>query len=203
MLAWDTRGAMTDSPSASGAAAQPAAARPRRTRWTFLVWAVVYALDQLTKVLAVANLEPGVVRPFLGELLQFHLIRNPGAAFSLATGSTWIFTVLSTVVVVVVVRLSRRLRSTAWAVAFGFLLAGATGNLTDRLLREPSFARGHVVDFLQLPHWPIFNVADAGICCAAVLIAVLALRGTGLDGTRETRSATASSGAATEGGSRA
>ncbi len=65
--------------------------------------------------------------------------------------------------------------------------AGATGNLTDRLLRAPGFARGHVVDFLQLPHWPIFNVADASICVAAVFIAVLAVRGVGLDGTRQTR----------------
>lgn len=159
--------------------------RPRRTAWTFVLWAVVYALDQITKVLAVRNLEPGVVQPFVGELLQFHLIRNPGAAFSLATGSTWIFTILSAAVVVFVVRLSRRLRSTGWALALGFLLAGATGNLTDRLLRQPGFARGHVVDFLQLPNWPIFNVADMSICCAAVLIAVLAVRGTGLDGTRE------------------
>jgi signal peptidase II len=163
------------------------ARRPRRTLWTFLVWVVVFALDQVTKVLAVANLEPGVVQPFVGTALQFHLIRNPGAAFSFATGSTWIFTVLAAAVVVVVVRLSRRLRSTAWALAFGFLLAGATGNLADRLLREPGFARGHVVDFLQLPHWPIFNVADSSICVAAVLIAILAIRGVGLDGTRETR----------------
>ena len=178
---------MTDAPqSPEPSPAGTVDRRPRRMRWTFLVWVVVFALDQVTKVLAVANLEPGVVQPFVGEFLRFHLIRNPGAAFSFATGSTWIFTVLAAVVVVVVVRLSRRLRSTAWALALGFLLAGATGNLADRLLREPGFARGHVVDFLQLPHWPIFNVADSSICVAAVLIAVLAIRGVGLDGTRET-----------------
>lgn len=164
--------------------------RPRYALWTALVWAVVYALDQVTKVLAVANLvEEGDPQPLVGDLLQLHLIRNPGAAFGFATGFTWIFTVLAAVVVVVVVRMSRKLRSLPWALAFGFLLAGATGNLTDRLLREPGFARGHVVDFLQLPHWPIFNVADASICTAAVLIAVLAVRGTGLDGRRETRPA--------------
>ncbi|WP_432562779.1 signal peptidase II [Kineococcus sp. SYSU DK003] len=161
--------------------------RPRRTLWTFAVWAVVYALDQVTKVLAVAHLTPYEPEPFIGDLLQFHLIRNPGAAFSFATGFTWIFTILAAVVVVVVVRMSRKLFSLPWALALGFLLAGATGNLTDRLLRQPGFARGHVVDFLQLPNWPIFNVADASICVAAVLIAVLAVRGVGLDGTRETR----------------
>ena len=178
-----THASNSPEPSPPGADDRP----PRRTSWTVLVWAVVYALDQVTKALAVARLEPGVPRPFVGDLLQLHLIRNPGAAFSFATGSTWIFTVLAAVVVVVVVRLSRKLRSTAWALAFGFLLAGATGNLTDRLVREPGFARGHVVDFLQLPHWPIFNVADSSICVAAVLIAVLAVRGIGLDGSREVR----------------
>ncbi|PRY17547.1 signal peptidase II [Kineococcus rhizosphaerae] len=161
--------------------------RAPRWAWTAIVWGVVYALDQITKALAVAHLEPGAVQPFVGELLQFHLIRNPGAAFSFATGATWIFTILAAAVVVVVVRMARKLRSLPWALAFGFLLAGATGNLTDRLVREPGFARGHVVDFLQLPHWPIFNVADAGICVAAVFIAVLALRGVGLDGRRESR----------------
>jgi signal peptidase II len=162
-------------------------ARRKRTIWTFVVWAIVYALDQVTKVIAVANLEPGVVQPFVGELLQFHLIRNPGAAFSFATGFTWIFTILAAVVVVVVIRMSRKLFSLPWALAFGFLLAGATGNLTDRLLRQPGFARGHVIDFLQLPNWPIFNIADSSICVAAVLIAVLAFRGIGLDGEREVR----------------
>ena len=174
---WETRAAMTDSP--------PPAAHPRRTSRALALAALVYALDQVTKVLAVAHLEPGVREPFVGELLQFHLIRNPGAAFSFATGATWVFTVVAVAVVVVVLWLARRLRSAGWALAFGFLLAGAAGNLTDRLLRQPGFARGHVVDFLELPRWPIFNVADASICAAAVLIAVLSLRGVGLDGTRE------------------
>ncbi|MCI2239714.1 signal peptidase II [Paenibacillus sp. TRM 82003] len=163
-------------------------ARPRRASWALALALLVYVLDQVTKVLAVAHLEPGVREPFVGELLQFHLIRNPGAAFSFATGSTWIFTVVAVAVVVAVLWLVRRLRSTGWAFAFGFLLAGAAGNLTDRLVRQPGFARGHVVDFLELPRWPIFNVADASICAAAVLIAVLSLRGVDLDGTREQRS---------------
>lgn len=184
---------MSDAEPPHRPAPGPAPGPRRTTPWTFAVWAVVYALDQITKVLAVANLEPGVVQPFVGEVLQFHLIRNPGAAFSFATGMTWVFTLLSAVVVVVVLRLSRKLRSLPWALAFGFLLAGATGNLTDRLLRQPGFARGHVVDFLQLPNWPIFNIADSSICVAAVFIAVLAIRGTGLDGTRETRPATSRS----------
>ncbi|WP_432496199.1 signal peptidase II [Kineococcus gypseus] len=171
--------------------APPPAARPRRTAHALVLALSVYALDQVTKVLAVAHLEPGVRRPLLGEVLQLHLIRNPGAAFSFATGATWVFTAVALAVVVAVLVLARRLRSTGWAAALGFLLAGAAGNLTDRLLRQPGFARGHVVDFLELPSWPVFNVADASICCAAVLIAVMTLRGVGLDGSREQRGARA------------
>ncbi|WP_369053513.1 signal peptidase II [Kineococcus terrestris] len=169
-------------PSDAGPAAP---ARPRRTGALFAIALLVYAADQLTKVLAVAELEPGVPQPFVGELLQLHLIRNPGAAFSLATGMTWVFTLVAAAVVVVVVRMARKLRSGPWALALGLLLAGATGNLTDRLLRQPGFGRGHVVDFLELPNWPIFNVADSAIVAAAALIALLGLRGVNLDGTRE------------------
>ena len=78
-----------------------------------------------------------------------------------------------------------RVRHRGWAVAFGLLLAGVVGNLTDRLFRVPGPFRGHVVDFLALPHWPIFNVAVVCIDAAGALIVVLLLRGVGLDGTRE------------------
>lgn len=145
---------------------------------------VVYAADQATKALAVARLEPGVPVEVLGPVLRLQLLRNPGAAFSLATGATWVFTVVAVVVAVAVVRYARRLGSTAWAVSLALLLAGAVGNLTDRLLRAPGFARGHVVDFLALPRWPVFNLADSAICVAAALIVVLALRGIDVDGTR-------------------
>ena len=159
----------------------------RRAGLLFGVALIAYALDQVTKVLAVARLEPGVQRPFAGELLQLHLIRNPGAAFSLGTGSTVVFTVVQTAVVIAVVVVARRVRCTAWAVGLGLLLAGAAGNATDRYLRAPAVGRGHVVDFLELPHWPIFNLADSSVVVAAVLIAVLGFRGTGLDGRRQLR----------------
>ena len=162
----------------------------RRTGLLLGVALIAYALDQVTKVLAVARLAPGVQRPFVGELLQLHLIRNPGAAFSLGTGSTVVFTVVQTAVVLVVLVVARRVRTPAWAVALGLLLAGAAGNVTDRYLRAPSVGRGHVVDFLELPHWPIFNLADSSVVVAAVLIAVLGFRGTGLDGRRQQRDTT-------------
>ncbi len=149
-----------------------------------MVAAVAYALDQATKALAVALLAPGEVVPLVGDLLGLRLVRNPGAAFSFASGATWVFTLIAAVVVVAVLRTARRLGSRAWAWALGLLLAGAAGNLTDRLLRAPGVARGHVVDFLELPNWPIFNIADTAICTAAALVVVLAVRGVDVDGSR-------------------
>jgi signal peptidase II len=104
----------------------------------------------------------------------------------MATGATWLLTVVAIAVVVVIVRISRRLGSRGWAAALGFLLGGALGNLTDRLVRPPGVFRGHVIDFLEFPHWPIFNLADSSITVAAVLIALLSLAGIGIDGRRLT-----------------
>ena len=146
-----------------------------------LVAVVVLALDQLTKALVVADLGEGERRDFAGSLLRLHLTRNAGAAFSTATGMTWVLTVIAAVVVVVVVRVASRLQSRVWALTLGLLLGGALGNLTDRLFRAPGVARGHVVDFLELPHWPIFNVADSAIVTAGVLVVLLTLLGVGLD----------------------
>lgn len=148
------------------------------------VAAAVYGVDQLTKVLAVARLQPGDPRPLIGELLQLHLIRNAGAAFSMATGVTWVLTIVAVVVVVVVVRSARRLGSVGWAVTLGLLLGGALGNLTDRLLRAPGFGRGHVVDFIDYAGLFIGNVADIAIVVAAIAVALQAVRGIGLDGRR-------------------
>ena len=145
---------------------------------------LVHALDQLTKAIAVARLSPGEPVEVLGPVLRLQLVYNPGAAFGIATSMTWVFTLIAVVVVVAAVRYARRLASRGWGLALGLLLAGAGGNLTDRLVREPGFARGHVVDFLELPNWPVFNVADSAICTAAVLVAVLSLRGIDVDGTR-------------------
>src|SRR5690606_41379727 len=113
----------------------------------------------------------------VGALPGWPLIYNPGAAFSLGTGMAWVFSIIMVVVIAVVLRVSRRLRSGAWALALGMLLGGAVGNLYDRLLREPGFARGHVVDFINYNGWFVGNVADIAIVLAAILIALLALLG--------------------------
>jgi signal peptidase II len=144
----------------------------------------VYVIDQLAKAWAVANLQPGQPRAVIGSVLQLDLTRNSGAAFSIATGATWVLTAIACSVVIFIVVVARRLGSRGWALALGLLLGGSLGNLTDRMFRAPGPGRGHVVDFIELPHYPIFNVADSAIVCAAVLIAFLAFRGISIDGTR-------------------
>jgi signal peptidase II len=149
-----------------------------------LVATLLYATDQVTKHLAVEHLTGQPDKPLVGDLLQLHLTRNPGAAFSTGTAFTEVLTGVAIVAVGVVLWLSRRLGHPVWAVAMGLLLAGVSGNLTDRMFREPGPFRGHVIDFLMLPHWPIFNIADMCINAAAGLILVQAFRGVRLDGSR-------------------
>lgn len=178
----DARASRSTSDSTSTPARSPRA-HPGLVAALLGIAAVVVLLDQLAKAWAVRVLADGRTIDVVGSLVQLRLFRNPGAAFSFATGTTWIFTIIATVVSVVIVRISRRLGSAWWALALGLLLGGAVGNLLDRLLREPGFARGHVVDFIDLPRLFVFNLADASITVAAVLIALLGLRGLGIDGT--------------------
>jgi signal peptidase II len=142
----------------------------------FSVAIFVYLSDVLTKFLAVALLtedEPVRIRH---TRITLRLIRNPGAAFGLGVGATVLFTVITALVIAAVLRTARRLGSLRWAVALGLLLGGSLGNLSDRLSRAPGPLRGHVVDFVDIPGWPIFNLADAYICLAGVMIVLLALR---------------------------
>lgn len=152
-------------------------------RLTFGVVAIVcLVLDQVTKALAVAHLVPGEPKHVVGSLLRLELTRNPGAAFSTGTSHTEWFAVLAIVATLVAVWFGLKAGTRVWAVALGVLVAGIAGNLIDRIVRAPGSFRGHVVDFLELPHWPIFNVADVCITIAAVLILVQAARGVRLSG---------------------
>ncbi len=146
-----------------------------------------YAVDVLSKILAVEKLSGRPDVQLVGDLFQLHLVRNPGAAFSTGTAYTEVFSVVAIVAVLVVLFLARRIGGAGWAFALGLLLAGVAGNLTDRLVRAPGPLRGHVIDFFMLPHWPVFNVADICIDAAAVLILVQVYRGTRLDGSRAPR----------------
>lgn len=144
---------------------------------------MLYGVDQVAKHLIVTQLHEDQLVPVLGKVLQLHYVTNSGAAFSLATGFTWILSIVAVGVVVVIVWFSRRIRSLGWACVFGLVLGGAVGNLTDRLFREPGFGTGHVVDFIQVWGFPaIFNIADSGIVAAMGLFIILSLRGIGLDG---------------------
>ena len=149
------------------------------------IWLVVYGLDQLSKFLVTENLPYNRSVPVLGEVLQFHYIRNPGAAFSIATGYTWVLSAIAVAVIVVIIFFAPRIRSAAWATMFGLVLGGAFGNVTDRLFRPPGFGVGHVIDFIQVIYFPaIFNVADIAVVSAMGLFLLLSLRNVGLDGVR-------------------
>jgi signal peptidase II len=158
---------------------------PRRVGLLFAIAVAVLAVDVISKVIVVATLKPDQPVWLISSLLDLNLTRNSGAAFSFGTGQTVVFTAIAIGVIIFILRTSRRLRSLPWAVTLGLLLGGAAGNLTDRLLRSPGVFRGDVVDWIQLPHWPVFNVADSAIVCGGFLAVLLAIRGIRLDGTRE------------------
>ena len=160
-------------------------ASPARRRVGVLVAvaAAVYAADVISKVIVVATLTENVPVRVVGSLLRLDYLRNPGAAFSLGAGGyTIVFTLIAAAVIVAIVRMARTLASSRWAIALGLLLGGALGNLTDRIFRGPGPLRGWVVDFIQLPHWPVFNVADSAICCGGALMVLLTILGLHPDG---------------------
>ncbi|MES9540273.1 signal peptidase II [Actinomadura sp. NPDC000600] len=142
------------------------------------------AADIVSKTIVVATLQDRAPVRLLGGLLTLRETRNSGAAFSIGTGYTFVFTLIACGVVVAILRTARNLRSVPWAICLGLLLGGAIGNLIDRLLRAPAPLKGHVVDWIQLPHWPVFNLADSAIVCGGVLAVLLAARGLQVDGTR-------------------
>lgn len=154
----------------------------------FGIAGLLVGLDVLTKSLAVAHLDDAPPVKLLGGALYLVLFRNPGAAFNLATGLTWLLALLAIVVVIAIIWFARKLRSMGWAIGIGLVLGGAAGNLVDRIFREPGPLRGHVIDFLSVfapdgSVWPVFNLADSGIVCGGILVVLLALLGYDYDGT--------------------
>jgi signal peptidase II len=178
-------------PSTSGAA-QPAANRPvtqpkRRVGVLLAIAVTVLTLDVVTKVIVVAKLANGRQIRLLGGFLTLLESRNPGAAFSLGTGLTVVYSAIAITVIIVILRTSRWIRSLPWAITLGLLLGGATGNLMDRIFRYPGPFRGWVVDWIRLPHWPVFNLADSAIVCGGILAVLLSALGVHLDGRRDQR----------------
>ena len=145
----------------------------------------MFAVDQTTKHLVVTRLAEHERVQVIGEALQWVYVKNPGAAFSFGVNATWLFTILSTVVAVFVVTQIPKIASVWWGIFMGLLLGGTLGNVYDRLLREPGFPNGHVVDFIYTP-WmmpAVYNVADIGIVVGMSLFVLLTLFGVRIDGT--------------------
>jgi signal peptidase II len=174
-------------PQSAGDSTADVAQQPARPKvWVTLVAVAVAIIvaDLVTKIIAVAVINPGDPVEIIGDTITFKLVRNSGAAFSMATGYTWVLTIVALAVVVGIVRYSNRLGSVWWAVGLGLVLGGAVGNLIDRMFRSPGVLRGHVIDFVSVGWWPVFNVADSAVVCGAILLVGLTLFGFEFDGTR-------------------
>jgi len=149
-----------------------------------VVAVVGFVLDAASKYLVMKNLNGQPSIHVIGSLVKFTYVRNPGAAFGAGESLTPVITVIALIATVVTIRFIMKARNALWAFALGMLLAGVLGNLSDRMFRDPGPFRGHVVDFIQLPHYAVFNVADMCINVAAVLIVIQLVRGVHLDGSR-------------------
>jgi signal peptidase II len=162
--------------------------RPRKVLLLAVIAASVVILDLISKIIIVATIDPNEPVRVLGGLVYLSLIRNSGAAFSMATGYTWILALVAIGVVIVIIRMAPKLRSTPWAVSLGLVLGGALGNLIDRIFRSPGFLQGHVVDFVSVfgpnaEYFPVFNVADSAITIGGISLVITALLGIDFDGT--------------------
>ena len=189
-------------PAEPPSAAQP----PRRVLLLAVVALCILIADIITKALIVANMQDGQSVRLLGGAVYFSLIRNPGAAFSMATGMTWVLAIVAIAVVVFIVRMAPRLRSGPWAVCLGLILGGALGNLTDRIFRSPGVLRGHVVDFVSVfgpdaKYFPVFNLADSAISIGGVILVLITLMGIDFDGRHVRRRSSAGSSADPSAGS--
>jgi signal peptidase II len=135
----------------------------------YFLAAFIWLIDYSTKVWALSNVSEVKPIKIIGSILQLRLVFNPGAAFSFGTSFTFIFTILAILAVAVIAYYAIKITDRRWAAVLGLALGGVLGNLTDRIFREPSFFNGHVIDWIELPNFPVFNVADMAIVCAALL----------------------------------
>ncbi|MGA8987708.1 signal peptidase II [Aeromicrobium sp.] len=149
-----------------------------------VVAALTLLVDQISKMLAVQKLQGRESIELIPQVLSLTFLRNGGAALGTGAGFTIVLTAIAVAVTIGVVRVAPKLRDKGWAVGLGLLLAGAAGNLLDRIFREPAPLRGHVVDFIDYGVF-VGNVADVALTLAAVLIVWRTWRGVGLDGSRQ------------------
>ena len=141
-----------------------------------IIATAILFIDQLSKYLALRLLgdQPEAI---IGDFLRFNLARNSGAAFSLATGSSIALASFGFAFLMLTLVLLRHLRNFHWALVSGLVLGGLLGNLVDRVFRSPGLLRGSVVDWIELPHWPIFNLADVSLVSAAFIATILTFKG--------------------------
>lgn len=160
---------------------------PRRALGiTVAIAALGLLLDQGTKAIATAQLEPGSRVALLGDLLGLTLVYNPGAAFSIGSGTTWVFTVLASIAAVVTIGFATRLRGVRWGVTLGLILGGAVGNLIDRLVNPPSVGNGHVTDFIAYGNLFVGNVADILVLAGVALLCLLLVTSDGQEQRKST-----------------
>ena len=148
----------------------------RPWRSLYLTAWVVWLIDLGTKVWAVEVLSSRANVQIIGSFLQLTFVQNSGAAFGIGAGSTIIFTFFALAVLIFITRYALQITSEGWALVCGLVLGGILGNLTDRIFREPSFLQGHVIDWIQIPNWPVFNIADSAIVIAALVAIILTIR---------------------------
>lgn len=152
----------------------------RTPRYLGLVVAVMLAIgavDQGVKQLMLNWLEPGVPQPVIGDWFRFYLLFNSGAAFSMGENLTWVFTAIQLAFVLGALWFGPRMISKWEALGVAMIAGGALGNLIDRLFRDPGFWFGHVVDYISVGNFAVFNLADAAITVGVVVFIVAALTG--------------------------
>lgn len=149
---------------------------PKLVRNLYLTAWVIWLFDFATKSWALSNLDPQSPVKLIGSLLQLTLIKNPGAAFSFAEGATIFLSLLAITVVGVIAFFAPKITSKGWSIVLGLALGGILGNLSDRIFRAPGFLAGHVIDWIEIPNWPVFNIADSAIVAAASVAVVLTIK---------------------------
>lgn len=127
------------------------------------VMVAVAAVDQVLKQIMVSVLSPGEPVYLIGDWFRLYLLFNPGAAFSMGQDSTWLFTTIQLVFVVGTLIAAPRITNRWEALGLALIAGGALGNLIDRLAREPGFWFGHVVDYISIGNFAVFNFADIAI----------------------------------------
>lgn len=139
---------------------------------------LVIAVDQTVKAFLLKTLTIGQPVDFIGSLVRLNLALNDSAAFSIGFGATWIFTIISSIAALILIWLSRKSETKGWSLMGGVLLGGVVGNLIDRLIREPGFGVGRVVDYIQIPfNFAIFNIADMSIVITCAIAVIRIARG--------------------------